>query len=94
MYKCDKVTCFLQMLSLFRFQLGTEDRANLYILQYQELFAEDGRRPASVTVVSIKVVVDCLFHPVAGKTVAVETGATFSGFGFEAVNTVMAVRFY
>ncbi|XP_078481649.1 uncharacterized protein LOC100186704 [Ciona intestinalis] len=33
-----------------RFSLGTEHRANLYILQYQELFAEDGRRPATVTV--------------------------------------------
>nr|CAB3266709.1 transcription factor SPT20 homolog [Phallusia mammillata] len=33
-----------------RFPLGTEHRANLYILQYQELFAEDGRRPATVTV--------------------------------------------
>ncbi|XP_076811163.1 uncharacterized protein LOC143454932 isoform X1 [Clavelina lepadiformis] len=33
-----------------RFSLGTEHRANLYILQYQELFAEDGRRPATITV--------------------------------------------
>lgn len=31
------------------FSLGTEHRANLYILQYQELFTEDGRRPAKVT---------------------------------------------
>nr|XP_039265812.1 transcription factor SPT20 homolog [Styela clava] len=32
------------------FSLGTEHRANLYILQYQELFTEDGRSPAKVTV--------------------------------------------
>ena len=37
-----------------RFLLGTEHRANLYILQYQELFAEDGRRPAAVVVVRKK----------------------------------------
>lgn len=33
------------------FSLGTEHRANLYILQYQELFTEDGRRPAKVSVI-------------------------------------------
>lgn len=33
------------------FLLGSEHRANLYILQYQELFTEDGRRPAKVSVV-------------------------------------------
>lgn len=32
------------------FSLGTEHRANLYILQYHELFTEDGRRPVKVTV--------------------------------------------
>lgn len=32
------------------FSLGTEHKANLYILQYHELFTEDGRRPVKVTV--------------------------------------------